>query len=202
MAKLSLQQKLAEARKIISGTKMKKAGKNTFSKYEYFTPDQVHRLVDDACQTVGLLTLFDLERDSLGVTGLLRIYDLDSDDIMEVQMATAIPEIKATNIAQQLGGAVTYTERYLKQSVFGIVDNSLDFDTTENTQKRQAPAKKAPAKKAPVKKALTDDIVGMMKKYVDDGQSEVVKQQLKTYAEPADKIKEVSDYIEAKSKGL
>ena len=49
-------------------------------------------------------------------------------------MASAIPDITATNAAQQLGGCMTYTERYLKMTAFGIVDNSLDPDTTENTE--------------------------------------------------------------------
>ena len=30
---------------------------------------------------------------------------------------------------------MTYTERYLKMSLFWIIDNNLDFDTTENTKK-------------------------------------------------------------------
>jgi hypothetical protein len=29
---------------------------------------------------------------------------------------------------------MTYTERYLKMSAFWIIDNNLDFDTTENTK--------------------------------------------------------------------
>ena len=140
--------KLAEARRIVSGTKMKKAGKNTYSNYEYFTPEQVHKLVDDACREVGLLCLFGMTRNEFGITGSLTLMDVDGDENMTVPMATDIPEIKATNIAQQLGGAMTYTERYLKQSVFGIVDNSLDFDTTENTKKvASAPKKEVAAPK-------------------------------------------------------
>jgi hypothetical protein len=69
-----------------------------------------------------------LIRDNLGVFGRLTIFDCESDEIITYDMATAIPEIKATNIAQQLGGCVTYTERYLKMSAFGITDSNLDFD--------------------------------------------------------------------------
>jgi hypothetical protein len=52
-------------------------------------------------------------------------------------MASDIPSIKATNIAQQLGGAMTYTKRYLLMNTFNITDNNLDHDTTQNTQKRE-----------------------------------------------------------------
>jgi hypothetical protein len=79
---------------------------------------------------------FDLERNDLGITGKLSLYDVESDSEPVVfEMASAIPEIKATNISQQLGGAMTYTKRYLFMNAFDIVDNNLDFDTTENTKK-------------------------------------------------------------------
>ena len=138
--------KLASAKAEIKSTKLKKEGKNTYSNYEYFTPSQIEFLVSAACHNNKLLTSFDLIRNDLGVFGRLTVYDLESGEKLTTEMASAIPEIKATNIAQQLGGCVTYTERYLKMSLFGITDNQLDFDTTENTKKQAEPktATKAP----------------------------------------------------------
>ena len=138
--------KLAAAKAEIKATKLKKEGKNTFSNYEYFTPSHIEFLVATACHNNKLLTSFDLIRNDLGVYGRLTVYDLESGEKLTTEMASAIPEIKATNIAQQLGGCVTYTERYLKMSLFGITDNQLDFDTTENTKKQNEPK---PATKAP-----------------------------------------------------
>ena len=128
--------KLAAAKAEIKATKLKKEGKNTFSNYEYFTPSQIEFLVATACGNNNLLTTFDLCRNDLGVYGKLNLYDLESGKMLSTEMASAIPEIKATNVAQQLGGCSTYTERYMKQSMFGITDNQLDFDTTENTKKQ------------------------------------------------------------------
>lgn len=136
--------KIANAKAEIKNTKLKKEGKNTFSNYEYFTPSQIEFLVATACHNNGLLTTFDLIRNELGVFGKLTIFDIETGERMATEMATAIPEIKATNIAQQLGGCVTYTERYLKMSFFGITDNKLDFDTTENTKEMASPQKKNP----------------------------------------------------------
>ena len=145
--------KLAAAKAEIKATKLKKEGKNTFSNYEYFTPSQIEFLVATACHNNKLLTSFDLIRNDLGVYGRLTIYDLESGEKLTTEMASAIPEIKATNIAQQLGGCVTYTERYLKMSLFGITDNQLDFDTTENTKKQNEPK---PATKAPEQAKVID----------------------------------------------
>ena len=145
--------KLASAKAEIKATKLKKEGKNTYSNYEYFTPSQIEFLVATACHNNKLLTSFDLIRNELGVYGRLTVYDLESGEKLTAEMATAIPEIKATNIAQQLGGCVTYTERYLKMSLFGITDNQLDFDTTENTKKQ---AETEPTKKAPEQPKVID----------------------------------------------
>lgn len=127
--------KLILAKKEIKETKIRKEGKNKFSNYDYFTPTQIELLVQQACFNNKILTKFDLIRNELGVTGKLTIYDEESANVLTYEMATAIPEIKATNIAQQLGGCVTYTERYLKTSAFGITDNNLDFDNNHGSQK-------------------------------------------------------------------
>lgn len=145
--------KLAAAKAEIKATKLKKEGRNTYSNYDYFTPSQIEFLVAAACHNNKLLTSFDLIRNELGVYGRLTIYDLESGEKLTAEMASAIPEIKATNIAQQLGGCVTYTERYLKMSLFGITDNQLDFDTTENTKKQAATEQ---ALKAPEKPKIID----------------------------------------------
>lgn len=129
--------KLNQAIEIIKKQNLKKKGKNTFSKYDYYTPEQVSELVMAACHEVKLYPKFDLIRNELGIFGKLSIFDIESDESIIFEMASAIPEIKATNISQQLGGAMTYTKRYLLMNAFDIVDNNLDFDTIENTQKNQ-----------------------------------------------------------------
>jgi len=133
----TLLKKIHDAKVEIKETKIKKEGTNTFSKYDYFTPSQIEFLVATACNNNGLLAKFDLVRNELGIYGTLTIFEVETGENIVYTMATAIPEIKATNIAQQLGGCVTYTERYLKMSAFGITDNKLDFDTTENTKKTE-----------------------------------------------------------------
>lgn len=137
---MKLTEKIYTAKNEIKETKVKKEGRNAFSKYDYFTPAQIEALVAHVCKNNRILTKFDLVRDALGVFGRLTIFDLDSDETLSFDMATAIPDIKATNIAQQLGGCVTYTERYLKMSAFGITDSNLDFDND---------AQKKPAKSEP-----------------------------------------------------
>jgi len=136
-------EKLAKCKTEIKQTKLKKEGRNDYSGYDYFTPNQIEILVATACDNNKLITFFDLNRNEFGVYGVLSVVDLDTGEKVQFTMATDVPVIKATNIAQQLGGCVTYTERYLKTSVFGIVDNSLDFDSNESKKKIDDEQKKA-----------------------------------------------------------
>lgn len=123
--------KLFEARKIIKQNKLTPSGRNDFSKYDYFTPSQIESLVFDACEKTGLLPVFSLIRNELGYEGRLKIIDIKKEgSFIEFIQATDIPVITATNITQQIGGAVTYTERYMLMIAFGIKDNNLDFDTS------------------------------------------------------------------------
>ena len=128
--------KIAQAIQDIKKSSLKKSGHNSFSKYDYYTPDQISSLVTSACDKLKLLPMFDLKRNELGVTGKLTIINLEKEDDAAIyEMASAIPEIKATNIAQQLGGAMTYTKRYMLMNAFDISDNTLDFDTTPEKNK-------------------------------------------------------------------
>lgn len=140
--KLNIYQKLHEARKYIKTCEEKKAGFNDYSKYEYYTPEQISSLVFRASEQFGLLNIFNLKRNELGIFGELKVFDAETGESITFEMASAIPEIKATNAAQQLGGAVTYTERYLLMVAFDIKDNNLDPDNDNGTQEKKKAAPK------------------------------------------------------------
>lgn len=124
--------KIFEAKKLIKSKSLKRDGRNAYSNYDYFTPAFVESVVSEVCEELEILTKFDLIRNELGIEGVLTVFDLETGANMEFKMATEVPAITATNATQQIGGAMTYTERYLKMTVFGIIDNNLDFDSKDN----------------------------------------------------------------------
>lgn len=139
-------QKIQNCRASIKASDLQKSGYNEYSKYNYYTPEQVDKLVYDACLTEKLFNKFSLVRNEHGLHGWLKVTDLESGEFETFQAATEMPVITATNASQQMGGCMTFSERYLKQTVYDIVDNNLDFDSQDNRQK--AP-KKTPPDKAP-----------------------------------------------------
>src|ERR1039458_4417922 len=138
---MNIYEKLAAARKLIRETKLKKEGENAFSKYQYFTPEQVESLVAKACEETKTICITSLKMDDHGYYQRLSFVDLEKiadetgamfNDAIEFELRTEKPDIKATNATQQMGGMDTYSERYIKMKVFQIKDNDLDFDAQDN----------------------------------------------------------------------
>ena len=129
--------KINEARIKIKDSDLKKLGRNNHSHYDYYTPEQVSVLTSSVCSELGLINLYNLKRTELGLVAELTVVHLESGEIEVFEAATDSPSIKATNISQQLGGAMTYSERYLLMFAYDIKDNNLDFDTPVETTKKE-----------------------------------------------------------------
>lgn len=128
--------KLQKARDLVTQNGYKKDGRNDYSKYDYFTPEQVELIVSEVTKETRTMCLCNLKRNEFGLYQELKLIDLDSDEVIVFELATEKGEIKATNSAQQMGGTDTYSERYLKMKVFQIKDNNLDPDSKDNRQSK------------------------------------------------------------------
>lgn len=148
---LKVLSKLADARTYIKSHPVKRDAKNSFSNYDYFSPELVNDLVYKACIETDTICVFNLKQDQLSYYGELTFTDLESGESLVTVLRTDRPEIKATNITQQFGGMNTYTKRYALMSLFDIEDNTIDFDAQDNTKQ---PEKKQPAQADDGKKWL------------------------------------------------
>lgn len=136
--------KLATARLFIKSYPIKKDGRNEFSKYDYFTPEIVSKLVNDACIEANIICVFSLKQDTLGYFGEITTTDLETGEQLVTETRTAKPMITATNETQQMGGMNTYAKRYSLMSLFDIEDNTIDFDAQDNTKEKPQPADDKP----------------------------------------------------------
>lgn len=130
---MNIYEKLHKARELVRNTKHKKAGTNTYSHYDYFTPEQTELIVSEVCEETEMLPMCSLKRNKYGLYQELVLVNLeDTKDTITFELATIKGEMKATNETQQMGGTDTYSERYIKMKVFQIKDNNLDPDSKDN----------------------------------------------------------------------
>ncbi len=141
--KTEIYKKILNVKKAIKNTKIKKLGYNDYGDYSYFTPEQIDDLTFEESAKQGLFNKYQLKRTELGLVAVMEVIDLDTSEIAIFELVMDIPQIKATNISQQLGGAMTYSKRYLLMNIYDITDNTLDFDS----QKPQTPKKQEDNKK-------------------------------------------------------
>jgi len=130
-------EKLNKAREDVRTGGYTKDGRNEYSKYDYFTPETVEKIVSEVCEKNKLLTICNLKADEFGLYQELTLIDLEAKDNelnnLVFTLRTIMGEMKATNATQQMGGTDTYSERYIKMKVFQIKDNNIDPDSKDNT---------------------------------------------------------------------
>lgn len=183
---MEIYKKLQQARKIIAESEVKKLGHNKFSEYDYFTPEQINGLVSHAEQEAGIMTTFELVKIDTGITGILNIIDIETGENIQLKQLTDIPQIKATNSAQMIGGAVTYTRRYMLMTAYAIADNSLDFDANEPEANVKPTAKPAPPP-APPARTVTGDIPEHAKMKIPEKAFGQLCEKLKANPNPTDR---------------
>jgi hypothetical protein len=132
---INILSKLAVARMHVKSHPLKKDGRNEYSNYDYFTPEIVSKIVNDACIEANIICVFSLRQDALSYFGEITVTDLESGESLTTETRTAKPNITATNETQQMGGMNTYCKRYSLMSLFDIEDNTIDPDAQDNRKK-------------------------------------------------------------------
>jgi hypothetical protein len=174
--KLSVKKRIV---KIANLLRLEKDGKNTFSNYDYFTPNLVLANLNPLLEEHNLITIFNLKihefKDDY-YTAYLTIADTDTDEKVEYQFDIEKAEVKGANKAQNSGATLTYAKRYSLMNAFNIADNDDDFDSnkmTELQKKGKNNAQNNNIKKST--KERVNDMVNVFKKEFDVSKEQIEK---------------------------
>lgn len=131
-----MSEKLSVKRRIVlisNELRVGKDGKNTYSNYDYFKPDDIMKALNPLLEKYNLITMFNLFYKGEYYQAELIIADCDGNEnieyIFDIQKAT----VKGANEAQNSGATLTYAKRYSLMSAFNIADNDADFDSEKST---------------------------------------------------------------------
>ena len=145
---------------IMNEIRIEKNGKNTFSNYDYFKPEEINRKVNPLFLKYKIFPHFttyikgyETETTEKFVDGALgtktqreykEIAKLTLTDILNpaeeliYEMVLRDIEIKGANKMQNVGGVRTYAKRYLYMEALNISDNNLDLDSNDMANKKNA----------------------------------------------------------------
>lgn len=139
---MSIYKKLQQARTDFLGADIKKSGKNSFAKYEYFELGDFIPAVNQIFNKLGLIGVVRFATDIASLT----VYDEEgaSIDFTSPMVFASNPKGQAI---QDLGSTHTYMRRYLWLMAMEIVEHD-SVDSSEPAAPVKAPVKSAPKEEA------------------------------------------------------
>jgi hypothetical protein len=124
---------------ITNELRVSKDGKNTFSNYNYFKPDDIFQKLNPLLEKYNLISPFNLYQKENIYEAILTIEDTDSEDKVVYHFDISKAEVKGANAAQNSGATLTYAKRYSLMNAFNIADNDDDFDSDKKADKGTKP---------------------------------------------------------------
>lgn len=131
-SKVSVHNKLMQARIALQAKQLKKSGHNKFAGYEYFELGDFLPTVQSICADIGICGTVSFYPDKAELT-ITDITD-NTSIVFPCPMATAM--LKGCHDVQNLGASMTYIRRYLWVNALEIVEHdALDAITGKDDKK-------------------------------------------------------------------
>jgi hypothetical protein len=123
---MSVYQKLQKARVMLQSKPLKKSGKNTFAKYEYFELEDFLPTVQAIFNEVGLCGIVTFTTETASLT----VYDAENEQQVAISAPMSSADLKGCHAIQNVGAVISYMRRYLWMLALEIVEHdALDATT-------------------------------------------------------------------------
>lgn len=130
---MNLYEKMNNARVMVQEEGIKKNGKNTFAKYDYWKLADINPVVNKALKECRLCSHFQIDESS----AILTIIDVDNpQDVLVYTMPFINAEMSKVSPIQAFGATVSYLQRYLLLEAFQIGEPEIDVDSSEASKER------------------------------------------------------------------
>lgn len=131
---MNVYEKLQMARCELQKKEMKKSGKNTFSKYDYFELSDFLPEINNIMDAIKLSSTVHID----DKTAVLTIINSEKEtDYIDFKIPVSIPEMKGANSIQTIGAMITYVRRYLYMLAFEIVEHDIIDQLPLETEKQK-----------------------------------------------------------------
>ena len=147
--------------KITNELKVKKNGKNTFSKYDYFKLEDITDALNPLLEKYSVLLHYTLEQKEAGESfrGTLTLFDAGNPEVkLQYILDGNKADVKGASGIQMSGATITYGKRQSIMNAFNLSEDD-DPDNNENDSKNPKNTPKAPT--AP-KTTGTDATTGIL----------------------------------------
>jgi hypothetical protein len=173
---MNIYQKLNEVRVELQGLKLKKSGRNDYSKYDYYELGDFLPAVNLLCKKYGIVTTLNILPLSDSEVAILKLINAEEpSEVVEISSPTAEAHIGAkwkegvqvggADPIQNLGGKITYMRRYLLMTAFEMVESDVVDQTQRDLTESMAEEDVQKILKAKDEKELLEVCGGFNNKY-------------------------------------
>lgn len=165
---MSIYERLQNCRLFMQEEGIKKLGKNTFAKYDYYKLADLNTVMNKGLQKFRLCTHVQVTEQ----IAMLTIINVDKpSEEMLFTMPTVDAEMTKVTRIQNWGSTVSYLTRYLVLQAFQIGECEVDVDSTEQSEARAGVESKKPS-------SIKEEVVALCREKSKDNRnavSEIIK---------------------------
>ena len=165
---MSIYERVQNCRLFMQEEGIKKLGKNTFAKYDYYKLADLNTVMNKGLQKFRLCTHVQVTEQ----IAMLTIINVDKpSEEMLFTMPTVDAEMTKVTRIQNWGSTVSYLTRYLVLQAFQIGECEVDVDSTEQSEARANAEAKKPA-------SIKEEVVALCREKSKDNRnavSEIIK---------------------------
>ena len=161
---MNIYEKMSNTRLFMQEEGIKKLGKNTFAKYDYYKLADINTVMNKGLQKFRLFTQIEVQTQ----IAILEIVNVDNpQEKVMYSMPFIEAEMKSASKIQSWGSSVSYLSRYLILEAFQIGEAEVDVDSTEESEAR------AEAQKEPKKLSLKEEVVELCREKASEKRTAV-----------------------------
>lgn len=165
---MNIYEKMQNCRVMMQEEGIKKMGKNTFAKYDYYKLADLNSVMNRALNAYRLCTQFQVTEQ----IAMLTVINMDNpSEEMFFSMPFIDAEMTKVTKIQNWGSSVSYLSRYLILEAFQIGECEVDVDSTEQSEAR-AGAKKD-IKKEDKKVSLKEEVQQLCREKSKEKRAEI-----------------------------
>ena len=136
---MNIYEKVQRVKEKLLDANIKKSGLNKYAGYSYYELSDFTPYIIRECNGIGLFTSISFTKE----LAILKIINTEKpDEVLEYTSPMEDLELKGCNKVQALGGAETYSRRYLYMSAFDIIENDMFDATVDNKESKKSEADK------------------------------------------------------------
>lgn len=159
---MGLYERVSNCRLFMQEEGIKKLGKNTFAKYDYYKLADLNTVMNKGLQKFRLCTHVQVTEQ----IAMLTIINVDNpNEEMLFTMPTVDAEMTKVTKIQNWGSTVSYLTRYLILQAFQIGECEVDVDSTEQSEARDKQEKKVAS--------IKEEVVALCREKAKDHRAEV-----------------------------